>query len=72
VTAPTSAATRVRPRSDDDDLSHYYCCDPDVALCGADLSTVPVDESVDTDCVVCVDLDAAFLPCGRDCREGAA
>lgn len=42
----------------DDSLDHYYCeCDPDLALCGADLTAV--DESLDGQmCVVCEDLEA--------------
>lgn len=70
TTAPTETPARLR--SDDDDLAHYYCCDPDIALCGADLSTTSEDESIETDCVVCVDLDATSAPCSPGCRAGAA
>jgi hypothetical protein len=40
-------------------LNHIFCCDPDTALCGADVSD---DELVDeADCAVCLDLED--LPC---------
>jgi hypothetical protein len=45
------------------DINHWYCCDPDRALCGADVSDEPeIDQ--DPDCVVCEDL------CERPCSPG--
>ncbi|MET7900624.1 hypothetical protein [Streptomyces sp. NPDC005336] len=61
-------------RADDDELDHVYCCDPDRALCGADLSDVAeiVDdwdnEDVDV-CVVCVDLERRGVRCGPTCPK---
>ncbi|MGX8904220.1 hypothetical protein ACR820_02890 [Streptomyces netropsis] len=39
-------------------ITHYYCCDPNRALCGLDLSGMPAAGDEEQDCVVCVDLDA--------------
>lgn len=63
-TVPTSTD------SDDDELIHVSCkCDPDVALCGADLTGCPMigwdDYPTPKDCLVCGELDE--LPCPR-CR----
>jgi hypothetical protein len=50
------------------DLDHVYCCDPDLALCGTDVSDVPeIDPDTDVDCIVCNDLDGQ--PCSPDCPE---
>lgn len=38
------------------ELNHWYCCDPDRALCGANLAGHPETDSDDVDCVVCNDL----------------
>lgn len=47
-------------------LNHIYCCDPDAALCGADVSTHPEVDLSEADCVVCVDLEDAICPtCGE-------
>lgn len=67
MTAIAIADAPTRQRADDDDLSHVYCCDPDTALCGADLSNTPEDESVETDCVVCLDLEATVAACCAGC-----
>jgi hypothetical protein len=65
--------------ADDDTLSHYFCCDPDRALCGTDL---PVCDEADdddeaVDCVVCTSLAESDVPCRAGCdikarREKAA
>lgn len=59
---------------DKDELTHYYCCDRNVALCGADISALP--EVLDLDagqveamlCRVCDLLTICSLcgdaPCG--------
>lgn len=46
------------------DLNHVFCCEPDIALCGADVSD---DDIVDeADCVVCLDLEEQPCPtCGQ-------
>lgn len=66
-------ATIVRPaaqqaRTAGADENHIYCCNPDLALCGADLSQTPEDPDSDTTCVVCTDLEASAQPCGTGCR----
>lgn len=62
------------PATTDDDhndgLNHYYCCDPDKALCGRDISHHPeIDHNIDNnnDCIVCTDLITSVCPiCGND------
>jgi hypothetical protein len=54
---------------DDETLDHLVCCDPDRALCGADVSGYEWAEDVEEpeDCVVCIDLRPR--PCGKPfCR----
>lgn len=50
----------------DDELHHAWCCDEDVALCGTDISDA---ETTDGEgwlhCVVCVELEAADVPCPK-------
>lgn len=50
------------------ELDHLFCCDPDTALCGADISdTVYGAGDGETTCVVCADLEATACPrCGFD------
>lgn len=48
-------------RADVADTDHLYCCDPDRAICGVDLSAADEVEDLPNLCVVCDDLDA--LPC---------
>lgn len=44
------------------DLNHVYCCDPDTAWCGTDVSdAAEVGPDTDIDCVVCAELED--LPC---------
>ena len=56
-------------RTDDDDLVHIYCCNPDRSWCGKNLSGIP--ETPDApewlDCVVCVDLDDNTERCCATC-----
>lgn len=53
---------------DDDDLDHLWCCDHDLALCGADISDAEDWTSLDempNVCVVCLDLADTICPrCG--------
>lgn len=66
--APGPAGT-----DDTGNLDHFYCCNPDVAYCGADLSDVPeayFDEHGPTVCVVCADLDNQPCPRGCDTDSG--
>lgn len=50
----------------DDDTTHIFCCDPDTALCGWDVSDTPeVPDGVGHDCIVCLDLEMQPCPiCG--------
>lgn len=44
------------------DITHLYCCDPDVGICGEDLSDTPeVDDG--QLCVVCADLEDQPCTC---------
>ncbi len=49
----------------DDGLLHLACCNPDKALCGADLTGVEITDQPPgpDDCVVCRDLEFG-PPCG--------
>ncbi|WP_435597065.1 hypothetical protein [Streptomyces anulatus] len=60
-TAPAGTGSAAPP-----DLNHIYCCNPDLALCGADVSTHPIVGIDDADCVVCLDLEDEACP---DCGE---
>jgi len=64
--APTMATTAT---GSGDDLHHVYCCDPDIALCGTDISCSEFADFDVASCVVCADLDDADAPCDR-CAEG--
>src|SRR6202008_3029139 len=51
--------------SEDDD-SHIFCCDPDRALCGADLTGMRYigdDPNEPADCIRCEDIWDAGVPC---------
>lgn len=46
----------------DSETVHVYCCNPDLALCGYDISDTPeVPSGVGHDCIVCLDLE--LQPC---------
>lgn len=57
------SGTRIAPAIDKtggaaNELDHLYCCDPDTALCGTDISDSPeLFDDGDTTCVVCDDLE---------------
>lgn len=53
---------------------HLYCCSPDVALCGVDLSHGEDGEDTDPiDCIRCEVIHEAGLPCGAPfCRLRSA
>lgn len=67
TTAPTPAVVSAETTTgSSDDLNHIYCpCDPDIALCGTDISDYAFAEDDETDCVVCTDLEDADAPCAR-------
>jgi hypothetical protein len=45
------------------DVDHIYCCDEDIAMCGADLSDVPEGEEFPTMCPTCVAAQAGRVAC---------
>lgn len=50
----------------DDGLVHWYCCNPDVALCGSDISeSEPADPDEEVNCVDCNVL--YYKPCSPTC-----
>lgn len=53
---------------DGDNLDHFWCCDPDVAYCGSDISDATerdFDEDAEDMCVVCYDMQFAICAkCG--------
>ena len=48
------------------DETHVVCCNPEIALCGSDVSGTPwVDQDEEATCVVCHDLEGQPCPsCG--------
>lgn len=67
MTAPTIAPAET-PTDTGDELNHYWCHNPNVAFCGADLSEHAENNFDDNDpsvCVVCRDLLA--VPCEVCC-----
>ncbi|MEU3160028.1 hypothetical protein ABZ753_21595 [Streptomyces griseoincarnatus] len=57
--APVTETTDI-----DNETTHVFCCDPDRALCGHDVSNDPeVPNPTPNDCVVCLDLEEQ--PCPR-------
>lgn len=64
------------PDSDGPDgLTHIWCCDPNVAHCGSDISggadVAPTETLAGSpECVVCDDLDDEPCPRGCERRQG--
>lgn len=54
----------------DDDIDHIYCCNPDLALCGKDVTGEPMTDH-DRDngkfCELCVSFEELDLPCNDTC-----
>jgi hypothetical protein len=71
MTTPAPQVTP--PDTSDPDLFHWVCCDPNVALCGTDVTRHPM-RSIDSDddpCVVCADLvNTPCDGCGWDADDG--
>ncbi|MFB8182554.1 hypothetical protein ACFC8N_42525 [Streptomyces sp. NPDC055966] len=62
VAVPVAAPTLDLTRSDSE-TTHVFCCNPDLALCGSDVSDTPVvPAGVGDDCVVCLDLEQQPCP----------
>lgn len=56
-------APEVNRTGSDSEITHLYCCDPDTALCGEDITDSPeVPDGVGIDCVVCDDLEQFDCP----------
>lgn len=55
----------------DETLDHIYCCvNPDIGLCGSDLTDMLIADLYDVNCVVCSELNGATTTCpvyGRLC-----
>ena len=49
--------------SSDTDPTHIYCCNPDLALCGTDISNTPHVDQDGILCVVCEDLEDQECTC---------
>jgi len=48
------------------DLNHVFCCIPDLALCGVDISGDEIVDYDEADCIVCLDLEDQTRPvCGE-------
>lgn len=61
--------TLTRFAGSDPDLHHVYCCDPNLAYCGADITDHQfIDPSALITCVVCVELEELDAPC-RVCGQ---
>lgn len=53
-----------RTEGSNDAIIHVWCCDPDLALCGKDVSAEPeVPDGFGIDCVVCIDLEDQPCTC---------
>lgn len=58
-----------RTKADPDD-NHLHCCDPDVSLCGLDISGTDLVDAPDDDVVCLVCLGLKQHPCGPGCPVG--
>jgi hypothetical protein len=69
--APPGMVLDTLPRpSDSDNLDHYFCCNPNIAMCGRDLTGfeyVPEGEISKNLCVVCADLGSHACGCACGC-----
>lgn len=53
--------------------THVYCCDPDLSLCGIDLSRhTEVGDNVEITCVVCAELNEIDRACSPGCPGSVA
>lgn len=65
TTAPAQLVTTVYDDTrNDSDIDHIWCdCTIDIALCGADITGLPVIDAPVNACVVCSDLDDTGARC---------
>jgi hypothetical protein len=71
ISLPNPTTTTVG--DDNPDITHYYCCDPNLAMCGLDIANHPWvdDTNPDTDCRLCVYIQDNNLPCPHPtCQAG--
>lgn len=56
ATSPMPSPTKA---TDDDELTHIFCCDVDRALCLSDISdaTFTLDSDGKLECIVCIELE---------------
>ena len=54
------------------DVDHLYCCDPDVAMCGLDLTGVPEGREFTHVCPLCAEVNDSDTPCPVAGCEAAA
>lgn len=52
MTAPSVAPHTTRS-ANPDDVDHLYCCDPNLSMCGLDLTGVPEGPEFDAVCPLC-------------------
>lgn len=70
MSALASALAEATTSGTTDNLDHVYCCNPDAALCGTDISGHEFASFDVADCVVCADLEAVGAPCSPTCVYG--
>ena len=66
---PAPAPAGAGPTDTDDPFDHAYCCDPDTALCGADISDNEYGEEQDNPCPLCELIEARGVLCGEGCTR---
>jgi hypothetical protein len=69
LTHPTAPP---QPANGDDEPDHLYCCDPDIAMCGVDVSdATEVGPDIDGPlCKLCAYVCDEGLPCPAGCPGG--
>ena len=73
MTAPATATRETTgKRPDPGDEFHLFCCDENIALCGVDLTHVPITDGVDeTPCPMCFDLEDSPCACSPAAVEAS-
>lgn len=66
MTATTTSTEPAISTTSDSGMNHIFCCDPDTAWCGTDVSNdSEVGPDTEIDCVVCAELEDQPCPiCG--------
>lgn len=68
MTTATEPAPATTPAGTDE--NHIYCCNPDRALCGTDLTGhTYLPAGTAPTCVVCTDLENRYGPCSPGCPD---